>query len=219
MSASAPLNAPLPPGRKPSRRRWSRVLDRLSIYLPVALMALLALASYWLLRATPEALEPEPEQAATHAPDYFMRRFSVKVFDAAGKLKSEVFGAEVRHHPDTDKTEIDNARVRSFDVQGRLTTAVAQHVTGNADQTEFLLDGDVRVIREAGTAPDGTVSQRLEFRGEQLQIALDPQSLRSERPVTLLRQNDQISGDTLDYNEADQVAVFKGRVKARFAPR
>ena len=40
------------------RRGW----DRLSIYLPVVLMGLLALGSYWLLRATPEPELPVAER-------------------------------------------------------------------------------------------------------------------------------------------------------------
>ena len=32
--------------------------------------------------------------SATHDPDYFMKKFSVKTFDATGRLKSEVTGAD-----------------------------------------------------------------------------------------------------------------------------
>ena len=52
-----PAGAPRPRARR--RRHW---WDQLSIYLPVLLMGLLALASYWLLRATPAPLEPEPKK-------------------------------------------------------------------------------------------------------------------------------------------------------------
>ena len=41
-------------GAMPWGRRLQRGWDRLSIYLPVVLMGLLAMGSYWLLRATPE---------------------------------------------------------------------------------------------------------------------------------------------------------------------
>lgn len=199
--------------------RPRRIWDQVSIYLPVLLMALLAAASYWLLRLTPEAVEPAPQRPVTHEPDYFMRRFSVKVFDEGGALKTEVYGAEARHHPDTDSTEIDQARIRSVDPNGLLTTATAQRVISNSAQTEFVLQGDAVVVREGGRGAEGSPVPRMEFRGDVLQVFTDPQRLVSDRPVTLLRGNDQINADSLDYVGDDHVALLKGRVKARLAPR
>jgi lipopolysaccharide export system protein LptC len=178
-------------------------------------MALLALASYWLLRVTPEAPEPRPARALSDEPDYLMQRFSVKVFDASGALKSEVFGAEARHIPNTNSTEIDNARIRSVGPLGQVTTATAQRIVSNGEQTAFTLAGDAVVIREpAGTLP------RLEFRGEFIQVETAPERVYSDRPVLLLRGNDRLAGDALDYQGGDvRVAVLTGRVRATLSPR
>lgn len=202
-----------------ARRRFSdRLWDQASIYLPVLLMGLLALGSYWLLRATPEALAPAAARPVTHEPDYFMRRFSVKVFDASGQLTHEVFGAEARHRPDTDQVEIDQARIRSIQPNDLLTTATAQQVITNGQQTEFVLQGDAVVIREGGRAPDGAVLPRMEFRGQELRIFTDPQRLMSDQPVTLLRGKDRLNADTLDYQGDEGVAQFRGRVRAQLTP-
>ncbi len=203
--------------RKPSRRRlW----DRFSIYLPVLLMGLLALASYWLLQATPEPPEPVAERPLSSEPDYFMRRFSVKVFDANGALKTEVFGAEARHRPDTDTTEIDNARVRSIGPSGQLTSATARRIIANGSNTEFLLDGDAVVIRETAPQATGEALPRLEFRGESLKIFTEPERVLSDQPVLLVRGNDRMAADTLDYRGGNErVAVLNGRVRVTLAPR
>lgn len=182
-------------------------------------MGLMALASYWLLRATPDAVLPSVARPVTHEPDYFMRRFSVKVFDADGALTSEIYGAEARHRPDTDMVEIDQARIRSVQAGSLLTTATAQRVTSNGAQTEFVLEGDAVVVREAGRTADGSVLPRLEFRGELLQVFMEPQRLLSDRPVTVVRGNDRINADSLDYQGDERVVVFKGRVKAQLSPR
>lgn len=220
MNGPAPLPAlgPAAAGRSVTRRP-RRLWDQVSIYLPVLLMGLIALASYWLLRATPEAALPTPDRPVTHEPDYFMRRFSVKVFDADGVLKSEIYGAEARHHPDTDTVEIDQARIRSLQAGGLLTTATAQRVTSNGAQTKFVLEGDAVVVREAGQTADGSVLPRLEFRGELLHVFTQPQRLWSDRPVTVVRGGDRIQADALDYQGDDRVVLFKGRVKARLSPR
>lgn len=221
------MNTTLPPPQNPPpagaprpRVRRRRLWDQASIYLPVLLMGLLALASYWLLRATPEAPQPRAERPSTHEPDYRMRVFSVKVFDASGALKSEVLGAEARHHPDTDTTEIDAARIRSVGESGQLTTATARRIVSNAAQTEFTLEGDAVVIREPARRDSANALPRLAFRGETLQVFTNPERVWSDRPVLLERGNDRLSADTLDYLGGDlRVAVFTGRVRAILAPR
>ena len=70
-------------------RGFGRAFDRISIYLPIILMGLLALGTYWLARTTPTFAPAAPERAPTHDPDYFLRGFSVKSFDPSGRLKTE----------------------------------------------------------------------------------------------------------------------------------
>lgn len=222
MSTSDPLDffedvdttaVPRAPRRK---RKW---LDSLSIYLPVALMGLLALASYWLLRATPVADVPEVERPVSMEPDYFMRRFSVKVFDAVGVLKTELHGVEARHYPATDTVQVDNGRIRHIGLNGLPTLASARLITTNGDNTEFVLEGNAVVVREAGVNAAGEPVPRLEFRGEFLHIYTAPERVVSDRPVTLLRGTDRLQADTLDYVGDERVANFKGRVKVRMEPR
>ncbi len=218
---NATLSAPpaSPKVVRPPARRSRRWADQFTIYLPVLLMGLLALASYWLLRATPPAPEPVVAQPVTSEPDYFMRRFSVKVFDAQGVLINEVHGSEARHRPDADTLEVDDARIRVVGEDGVVTTATARRVISNGARTEFLLEGDAVVVREGRTLADGSAAPKLEFRGQQLRVFTNPQRLVSEQPVTLLRGNDQLQSDTLDYVDADRVALMRGRVKVRLAPR
>lgn len=203
--------------RAPRRKR--QLLDNLSIYLPVLLMGLLALVSYWLLRATPAPQSQEPERTVSTEPDYFMRRFSVKAFDDKGALKTEVKGEEARHFPGTDMVEIDNARIRHMGEQGLPTLATARLVTTNGDNTEFVLEGNAVVVREAGNDVNGQPQPRLEFQGEFLHVFLEPDRIVSDRPVTLLRGSDRLVADTLDYTGEDQIARFKGRVKVQLVPR
>jgi lipopolysaccharide export system protein LptC len=203
--------------RAPRRKRkW---LDSFSIYLPVALMGLLALASYWLLRATPVAELPAADRPVSTEPDYFMRRFSVKVFDVAGVLKTELTGVEARHYPATDTVEVDNGHIRHIGLNGLPTLASARLITTNGDNTEFVLEGNAVVVREAGVNAAGETVPRLEFRGEFLHIYTAPERVVSHKPVTLFRGTDRLEADTLDYVGDERVANFKGRVKVRMEPR
>jgi len=200
---------------------WMRgAWDRAAIYLPVILMGLLALGTYWMVRNTPALLGPaEAQRPLTHDPDYFMRNFSVKTFDAAGRLKSEVFGTEARHYPDTDTLEIDQPRIRSFNQQGELTVATARRAVSNSDGTEVQLIGDAVVTREPGAGPNGQPEPRLEFRGEFLHAFLGgTERIKSHKPVTLTRGTDQFTAENLDYDNLDRVLELRGRVRGTLAP-
>jgi lipopolysaccharide export system protein LptC len=192
--------------------------DRLSLYLPMLLMGLLALGTYWLVRSTPELLPPEPEAAVRHEPDYFMRKFSVRTFDASGQLKSEVFGQDARHYPDTDTLEIEQVQIRSFNEAGRLTTASASQAVTNGDASEVQLMGHARVVREPMRNPAGQTQPGLEFRGEFLHAFMDTERVKSHKPVELIRGQDHFTADSMDFDNLDRVMQLKGRVKGTLQP-
>lgn len=206
--------------RPPRLSAWSLVrilLDRASVYLPIILMALMALGTYWLARNTPSVAPTQIQRQATHDPDYFMRRFSVKTFDAGGRLKSEVFGTEARHYPDTDTMEIDNPRIRAFNPRGELTVATARSALSNADASEVQLIGDAVVTREA-TGQNGERRPRLEFRGEFLHVFMNTERVKSHKPVELVRGDTRFTADSLDFDNLDQVLELRGRVQGTLVP-
>jgi lipopolysaccharide export system protein LptC len=187
-------------------------------YLPVLLIVLMALGTWWLARNTPIFRAPPPEPPVRHDPDYFLRNFALKSFDATGRLTTEVAGAEGRHFPDTDVLEIDGARIRSY-AKGQLTTATANRAYSNADGSEVQLVGNAVVVREASKDNNSDARPRLEFRGEFLHAFLSTEKVKSHKPVTILRGNDQFVADSLQYDNLDRVLELQGRVKGTFNPK
>lgn len=214
------------PGARHIALRWlhqawvraSRLWDAVSIYLPLLLMGLLALGTYWLVRNTPVFSAPESVKEVRHESDYFMRKFTVKSFDESGQLKSEIFGVEARHYPDSDTLEIDQARIRSVDAAGRVTTSSATRAVTNGDGSEAQLLGNAQVVREASRDANGRENPRMEFRGEFLHAFLNEDRVRSHLPVVLTRNGDQFSGDTFAYDNLNGVVELKGRVKGVLLP-
>lgn len=198
-----------------ARRTW----DSLSVYLPIVLMGLMAMTSYWLVRNTPESREPELEAAPRHVPDYFMQDFSVRVFGADGKLKSEILGIEGRHYPDTDTLEIDKPRIRILGAEGRVTTATAQRGLINSDGSEVQLFERAVVVREASTNAQGLVTPRSEMQSDFLHLFANTEQVRSHLPVVLLRgRGDRFTADAMSYDNLDRVMQLKGRVRGTLQP-
>lgn len=201
------------------KQPWRQIWDRLSIYLPIILMGLMALGSWWLVRSTPSVLPTPQTEKPRHEPDYFMRNFSIKTFNAEGRLKAEVFGALARHFPDNDVLEIEQARVRSLSETGVWTTASALRALTNGDGSEVQLLGDARVIREATVANDGQTLVALEFQSDFLHAFTDTEKLKSHKPVRLRRGDDQFSADSMEFDNVARVLSLQGHVHGELQSR
>ena len=191
--------------------------DRLTGYLPLLFMALLAAATYALLQATPEPEEPSVERPVSSEPDFFMRDFSVRSFAPNGRLRTEVVGEESRHRPDTGSIEVDQARVRSIDEAGAVTNATANLLTSNKENTQFDLTGKAVVVRLALTA-SGVPLSPVRFEGDFLRIYTQPTRLFSDQAVIIVRGNDRIAAKGLDYSGEQEQVLFEGRVKVELIP-
>lgn len=195
----------------PQRYGW----DRLSIYLPILLMGGLALGSYWIVRLAPIPSAPAAAPLVSQHPDYFMQDFAVRTFGVNGQLQQELQGIQAQHFPDTGQLDVQQARVRSLNPQGQAITAQAQHLRSNADQTEYQLQGQVRVSRWAIAS---NASPTLQFEGEQLHLNTRTQQLQSEQPVHLVRGSNHMRGQQLHYDHQQGVAILQGQVRVTLAP-
>ncbi len=196
-----------------SARLWRHGKEQFFAWLPALMMGLFALGTAWLVRQTPGLSAAVPQRPLLHEPDYQMRQFSVRSFDAGGRLKSELMGAEGHHFPDTDTLEVAQPRVRSFDAQGQLTIGSAERGLSNGDGTDIQLYGQARVVREAASVSGRPGTPRLEFRGEYLHAWTEDKRVSSDQPVELLRGADRFTGDRFDYDEKSGVANLRGSVR------
>lgn len=197
---------------------YKNIWERFLLYLPLAVMGLLALGTYWLVRVTPESGVAVSEHAASHEPDYFMQGFSVRTFDATGRIRTEVFGEKARHYPDTLWMEIDGIRIRSFDAQGRVTTATANRGLTNEDNSEVQLLGNAVVVREAEAGKRANAAPRMEYRSEFLHAFMTTEKVKSHKPVELLRGDDRFTAESLDFDNVEQVLELHGRVRGTLVP-
>ncbi|MGB6099328.1 MAG: LPS export ABC transporter periplasmic protein LptC [Comamonas sp.] len=202
-----------------TRLVWHRAWEQVTLYLPLTLMGLLALATWWLVRNAPQALQPEAPARPAHEADYFMRDFSVKSFDADGRLQSVVRGRLAQHYPDTDTLEIDQVDIHSTNAQGRVMTATAQRAISNADGSEVTLLGDAVVERVTPPAAGQRAIPALRLQGQRLQAWAQTERVRSDDPVTLIQGGDTVTADTLDYDNKAGLLRMDGHVRGLVQPR
>jgi lipopolysaccharide export system protein LptC len=195
-------------------RVWIRAWDRLSLYLPVVLMGVFALGTWWLVRNTPGAPAALTAAAPRHEADYFLRSFTLRSFDAQGQLKREVSADRADHYPDTDTLEMLGVRILAFDDGGAQTRATAREAISNRDGSEVQLRGAVHVQRDGGA-----LAAPLQYRGEFLLVQTRPERLSSPQPVEISRGTDRFFGDSLRYDGDSATLELVGRVRGVIQPR
>ena len=194
----------------PSQPWHWRLRQAISAYLPLLLMAMLALGTWWLVQNTPSPEAPREAAAPGHEPDYTMQGFTLQRFDAAGRLRVQVQGAQLRHYPDTDTLEIDAVTIRALAPDGSVTRAVAQRALATGDASEVQLLGGAQVIHEA-TAQ----TRQIEFESEFLHAYLDTERLRSHLPVRLSQAGSEWRVGSIDYDHPTRLVRMGPPVRAR----
>ena len=190
-----------------------RLRDALSSYLPLLLMTLLALATWWLVKNSPRPSPAPPQRAMSSEPDYTMTQFAIERFDAGGRLKLRIEGARLRHFPATDRIEIDGAQIRAFTPDGRVTLATAQRALGTGDGSEIQLLGGAEVTAEdSAGAP-------LVMRGEFLHAFLVTERVKSHLPVLVRQGGSELRAAGLEYDHTSRRLDLKGPLRAVLPPR
>jgi lipopolysaccharide export system protein LptC len=214
--AGSPIDAPQADAvvPRPLSLPWhTRFNDAVSAYLPLLLMAGLALGTWWLVKNTPLFDTDRPTAPLRHEPDYTMSEFMVQRFAANGALRVQIEGDAMRHFPDDDTLEIDNPHIRVFGDGGRETVATAKRALSNHDGSDVQLNGAAHVVR-AATAKDTAI----DFRGEFLEYLQFSERVRSNLPVVVTQGSTELHADAMDYDNLARLLDLKGHVQAVFAP-
>jgi lipopolysaccharide export system protein LptC len=208
-----PVVAPAGEERRRAMPWHLRLRETLSAYLPILLMAALALATWWLVKNSPKPPGEVAPRAVSAEPDYTMSGFALERFAPDGRLVLRIEGAQMRHYPATDRIEIDGAQIQAWSPAGRLTRASAARAVGTGDGSELQLLGGAEVVGEdAAGVP-------LLMRSEFLHAFFIDERVESDRPVLVRHGATELRAAGLLYAHASQRLELKGPLKVTLTPR
>ena len=191
-----------------------RLLDQLSLYLPLILMGVLALGSWWLVRSMPEMLYADENKPVRKEPDYRLENFRVKSFDTTGRMTREVGGDTGRHYPNVDELHIDKVRIYAESEKSVKMNAQAMTGIATGDGERVTLIGQALAVREADAQ-----APRTELRGERLLALTKEERLLSSDPVRITRARDVFTAQTMNFNSKTGEYLLEGRVRGMLAPK
>lgn len=190
-----------------------RLREALASALPLLLMVLLAVGSWWLVRNAPQPLEPRPPAASRVEPDYTMTGFMVQRFGADGRLRVQIEGRQLRHLPAAGRLEIEGATIRAFAPGGRETVATARQALADDKTTEVQLIGGARVQTRSNRGEDAVLE------GERLLLYPQARRVRSDEAVRVRLGVDEFEATGLEYRQDTGVLELLGPMRGVFAPR
>ena len=80
--------------------------DRVALWFPLGIMALLAALSYWLDRSV-QPTTPKRDGSTRHDPDYTVESFSATRLSPDGTPQYVLAAAKMAHYPDDDSTHLE----------------------------------------------------------------------------------------------------------------
>lgn len=200
-------------GHAARARPWHVGLrELLSAYLPLLLMLLLALGTWWLVKNTPHPAPPGVVQPPRAEPDYTMDNFVIERFGKLGHLQLRIEGERMRHYPDTGRFEIDQPKLRAVGADGRITLARARQAITNADGSEVQLIGDAQVD---SVDPRG---MPIVMRSDFLHAFLNTERLRTHLPVVVTSGESTFRADGLAYDNLSGLLQLQGNTRALLQP-
>lgn len=206
---------PTPP--EPARRLRPRFADRLrdalTAYLPLLLMVVLALGTWWLVKNSPTVPKAQPAALPAGVPDYAMRGFSLQRFAQDGRLVLTLEGRQMRHFPDNDRIEIEEVRLNAQMPAGGSTQATARQAVANNKASEVRLLGGA-VVR--GKTRDG---QDVQIDSEYLLYRSAQSLLTTDRSVNVRVGDSRTVAAGLSWNLDSRALELKPPVRSVLQPR
>lgn len=176
---------------------------------PISILVFLAALTFWLERAT--ELDNDAPGKQRHDPDYIVDNFTLKRFNAEGKLQHTLIADHMTHFPDDDSTEVTNPRVTYHSLRPTKVTADFGHM--NADGKEVKLERNVRIEHAAADGGLPTV-----ITTSVMYVYPDEEVARTQAPVVITQGQTVIHGTGLEANNKSKIGVLQGRVRGTIEP-
>lgn len=187
------------------------MITRGSLWLPLAILLLLATLSFWIERSVQVAAGDG--ETAQIDPEGIMENFDALRTDPEGRPHYRLSAKTLRHYSGGVRTELESPRFVQLDADAGDVSAVARQATVSADGEVVTLRGDVVVDRAARPWQSAMTLQT-----EQLEVFPERDLLRASGKVDIRDATLEVHAGAMEYDARQRVLKLTGRVQARYLP-
>jgi len=186
------------------------MIERGSLWLPLAILLLLAALSFWIERMVEFPAGGSASTTRTD-PEGIMENFNAMRTDATGRPQYRLTARTLRHYSNSKFTELESPHFTQLDAQSGDVSAVASQATVSPDGNEVDLRGNV-VVERAARAGQSLMT----LRSARLLVFPEHDLLRSPGPVEIHDATLDLSADAMTYDAKLRILKLTGRVHARY---
>ena len=188
------------------------MITRGSLWLPLAILLLLAALSFWIERSV--QLTETGSEAVQTAPEGIMENFDALRTDPTGKPHYRLSAKKLKHYTGSKRTELESPRFVQLDAEAGEVSAVARQATVSSDGNEVVLLDEVVVERAARPGQSA-----MTLRTERLLVFPERDLLRAPGAVEILDDTMTVRAGAMEYDARQRVIKLTGRVHARYVSR
>lgn len=186
------------------------MIQRLTAWFPVVLLALVAAVTVWLDRQV-QPPEQQPSGKGRHDPDYIAENFTVTRIGPDGGVRYQLTARRMQHYPDDDTTDLETPKVVNYREGGITVTATSKTAKLSSNADDVYLQDDVRLVR----APYPEHSE-LVVSTTWLHVVPDAGTARTDRPVRIQDANTLVTSDGLEFDNNTRILKLLSNVRGRY---
>ncbi|HEY0845784.1 MAG TPA: LPS export ABC transporter periplasmic protein LptC [Noviherbaspirillum sp.] len=188
-------------------------LWRVRSIITVAVLAMLALGSFWLyevLRRAATDVIPSPERSE---PDFYVEKFSYVKLSKTGAAHYHFSGARLTHNPKDDSYDITQPVVRNLSNPESPMIMRADRARVSSDNSEVHLYDDVRLDR-----PGTATAEPMHISSEYLLLLPDDDVMKTDKPVEITFGRSRLTGAGMFANNATREFTLSSNVHGTYQP-
>ncbi len=185
----------------------------LGAVLPLVIMLLLAMLTFWLDRTVELAVPATPRQL-THTPDYTVNKFMLTRLSDTGDARYSLAAANMLHYPDDDTSHLTAPRLVQSQPGRPETRISAARGLVSADGREVRLYDNVELHKAGERGPKP--SEELRVRTSYLRVLPDDDKADTPERVEIERGKSLLTGTGMDFDNRYRRIALHSTVTAVF---
>jgi lipopolysaccharide export system protein LptC len=191
--------------------------------MPLILMGLLTLVTFWLVRKNTPPEHSMLERVRLHEPDYIIQNGTLSALNEQGNTKYRILGNKVTHYDDDASIDIDLPRMRLFQPDKPPVTVKSNtgHLDGDLTILELFDNASIYRPPQPATATE-PATLRMLASSSYFKVLINDDIVQTDKPITLEQGMSVMhSTDGGTFDNIQQSMTLSGQVKGRIerAPR
>jgi lipopolysaccharide export system protein LptC len=190
-----------------------RASNRFRLIVVLAVGAMLALGSFWVLEVMRRGITDTAPNAARSEPDYYVEKFNFVRMSQTGQAQYKISGLKLTHNPTDDSYSIQLPVVNSLSSDRPPMTTRAEQAVVDHEYTKVHMYRNVQIDR-----PATATTENFHLRSEYLLILPDDDVMQTDTYVEITLGKSKLTGIGMFANNATRELRVSNKVHARYQP-